>query len=164
MGTRLLLLAICGVVALTIACGDDDHAGDEEVPPADDLVQALEVNAIDFAFEPDEFSARGGELTEVLVTNEGNTEHTFTIDEVDVDETISPGDQVTVTFHGPQKEMTYYCRFHSEMRGVLAIDTAGAPDETDDDEDDGDTPDETDDDEDDDDNSGSGSDSGYYGY
>jgi plastocyanin len=183
----LILLAVAAAAALAMACSDDDDGVEEEViPSANDLSQPLQITATDFAFDPETFDSDAGAAVELVVTNAGDADHTFTIDEVEIDETIAPGDEITVSFDMPSSNVEYYCRFHSEMTGTILAGAGGGgttdgatgspgttateeasdgatpggatPDETDDD----------DDDDDDDDNSGSGSDnsgsSGYYGY
>jgi len=49
----------------------------------------------------------------VSLKNEGNTQHTFTIDALGVDQTLDPDQKATVTVTLPASGATnFYCRFH----------------------------------------------------
>ncbi len=69
----------------------------------------------DFFFDATFIKAPKGETVAVTVTNDGGTQHTFTIDKQDIDETLDPGASVTVDVTLPTsgKPAVGYCRFHA---------------------------------------------------
>ena len=75
---------------------------------------AVEVSVGDFFFDPTFVKAPKGEVVSVTVTNDGGTQHTFTIDKQDIDETLNAGDTLTVevTLPANGKPAVGYCRFH----------------------------------------------------
>jgi plastocyanin len=128
--SRLLLIAVA-VLALLPGCGggdDDVEAGDTAgdsgaaAPINDEGTKDVSADgdaptvAIDLqqkAFSPTYIrTAPGAEVT-VEVTNDTGKEHTFTIDDADIDEKFQPGDDGTVTVTAPDSgELVYYCRYH----------------------------------------------------
>ncbi len=121
----VLALALAGVAA----CGDDDGDGDDgpsETTASADVATdtpsdgATTVQAIDFAFDKASIGGEAGSTIEVDFSNEGLATHTFTVDEIDVDLQLSPGDSGTVQFTFPDESFEFYCRFHpTQMRGTL---------------------------------------------
>lgn len=88
----------------------------------------LTVIARDFFFEPTYVQTAPGASVPLTITNEGTTAHTFTIDELDIDETLAPGDSVEVEAQFPQQgPITYYCRFHmgQGMQGAFFFEADG---------------------------------------
>jgi plastocyanin len=86
-----------------------DH-GAEEVTGASEI----EVELDDFYFEPTVLEGEAGQTLTVSLFNEGEAPHTFTVDELDVDEELQPGDEgisAEVTFPD-SGALVYYCRFH----------------------------------------------------
>jgi plastocyanin len=82
----------------------------------------LEMEADDFYFEPTFVGADAGASTVVVIHNEGDVPHTFTIDEMGIDETIEPGQEVEVDVTLPdQLPVRFYCRFHQAqgMQGAF---------------------------------------------
>ena len=65
-----------------------------------------------FAFDPDTITLSGP--TEVTVTNEDTTTHTFTLDDGSVDETVEPGATVTVTVD-VSAATGFHCNIHPQM-------------------------------------------------
>jgi len=84
---------------------------------------AAALRADDFYFEKTFVKGKAGSKVSVTVTNEGSAPHTFTIDAQHVDETIQPGDSVSVEVKVPAKGKVanFYCRFHvsSGMQGAF---------------------------------------------
>lgn len=120
MSGRFLVLLVplaVAVLAVAAACGGDDEGGG--APPS-----AVGVKALDFLFQPAELTAEAGDTLTVEVENQGNVPHTFTIDELSVDEVLSPGQSVTVSLTPTQAAtLSFYCRFHRDrgMEGVLRV-------------------------------------------
>lgn len=87
----------------------------------------IDVELDDFYIGPTFIQAEAGATITVHLTNEGDSTHTFTIDEADVDEELAPGDTRDVEVTVPDADSTVvYCRFHqsSGMQGALFT-TAG---------------------------------------
>ena len=84
----------------------------------------------DFFFNPTEIAAQAGSPLTVTVKNNGKATHTFTIDALSVDETISPGSEKTVSLTPVSGgDLQFYCRFHKAsngMQGTLKVSGTGA--------------------------------------
>jgi len=129
VGTALILVTV-GLVAA--ACGGGGEEQTTSQSPATTRPSqatagpdgALNVTQVNFRFQPDSLSAQSGKAVTVNVVNNGTTSHTFTITELNVDKTLSPGEAATVTFT-PSKTGTfaYFCRFHRSrgMEGKLQV-------------------------------------------
>jgi plastocyanin len=59
------------------------------------------------------------------LTNAGDATHTFTIDELDVDEELAPGATAEVQADLPSDggQLRFYCRFHAAqgMEGTITV-------------------------------------------
>jgi len=121
-----VLLPAAGILA---ACSGGDEgssvpAGSSQ-PPAS--TARLSLQAKDAYFEPADLTATFGQGAEVTVKNAGKLPHTFTIDELRVDQEIAPGKTVTLKLSPAEPgEFNFYCRFHvgSGMRGSIRVLTA----------------------------------------
>ena len=85
-----------------------------------------EVEMDDFYFEPTVLQGKPGQKVTLELKNEGNTEHSFTIDSQNVDQELGPGEEAEVDVTIPKSGVvSFYCKFHksSGMAGALA--TAG---------------------------------------
>jgi plastocyanin len=71
-----------------------------------------------FAFDPDTITVSGP--TEVTVTNQDTTTHTFTLDDGSVDETVEPGATVTVTVD-VSAATGFHCNIHPQMTGQIEV-------------------------------------------
>jgi plastocyanin len=71
-----------------------------------------------FAFDPDTITVSGP--TEVTVTNEDSTTHTFTLDDGSVDETVEPGATETVTVD-VSASTGFHCNIHPQMTGQIEV-------------------------------------------
>ena len=71
-----------------------------------------------FAFDPDTITLSGP--TEVTVTNEDTTTHTFTLDDGSVDETVEPGATETVTVD-VSASTGFHCNIHPQMTGQIEV-------------------------------------------
>lgn len=83
-----------------------------------------EVELDDFYFEPTVLEGRAGEKVTLELKNEGQDEHSFTIDAQNVDKDLEPGDEGEVTVTIPQSGViSFYCKYHksSGMAGALAV-------------------------------------------
>jgi plastocyanin len=127
--------AVALAAALIFACGGDeepDYGGDQTGDGSAGTGQTFEVTADDFSFSPDTMSAAPREPFEVVLTNNGNASHTFTIDEFDVDAEVAAGEKETISVAPTESgAFSFYCRFHQGqgMEGVIS--TSGAAEATD---------------------------------
>lgn len=82
---------------------------EEEVPlPEEEVV--VDVTAGEGYFEPDVIMVNQGQDVTVVVENVTEEDHTFTIDELDVDVSLAPGEQEEVTFTAADEgSFEFYC-------------------------------------------------------
>jgi len=99
------------------------QANDHGTKPVEDSGKT-EVELDDFYFKPTVLEGKAGEKVTLELKNEGNTEHSFTIDSQGIDKDIQPGDEAEVTVTIPKSGVvSFYCKFHksSGMAGALAV-------------------------------------------
>jgi plastocyanin len=125
---------------VTIEGEEATNHGSAKVAGQDEFELELDDNY----FGPTVLKGEADQTITLTLHNEGQNPHTFTVDDVNVDEELQPGDEgVTVDIaFPPSGSLTFYCRFHrgSGMLGSLSVDgTAGSGDggTSDDDDDDG---------------------------
>jgi plastocyanin len=142
---RLLAVAAT-VMLLAAACGGDDSestsTGSNEAPLVSlngtvnnhgnkDLGSAtkLEVELDDLYFAPTFVKAKPGSEVEISLKNEGETQHTFTIDETKTNVEVAPGKSGNVKVKLPASgALAFYCSFHraSGMQGAFSVSEAAA--------------------------------------
>jgi plastocyanin len=109
--------------ALLTACGGEEESTDgaQDEPASVTVREDIEIG--DYFFEPNIIEATMGNTVEVSLTNEGEQDHTFTLDELLVDEAVAAGEDAEVTFVPNEPgEFTFYCTIHpEEMQGALRI-------------------------------------------
>lgn len=84
----------------------------------------LEMELDNFYFEPTFVEAPGGSTVSVELTNEGEAAHTFTIDSLNIDQELQPGESRTVEVELPEEgQLVFYCRFHDGqgMKGAFNV-------------------------------------------
>ena len=69
---------------------------------------------VDFAFEPPDVLA--GEDGTLTITNEGDSTHTFTMDDGSIDEELEPGATVDVVIGDAGG---FHCEIHPTMTGTV---------------------------------------------
>jgi plastocyanin len=135
MSLRYLAAAALSLplLALVGACGDDDESKPDpartEAPETIDVEMTLE----DFSFDPASIEIDFRDEIFLELANDGETAHSFTVDEFLVDEELESGQDADVSFTPNEPgEFTYYCRFHPEqMLGSLLVLADGATPEAD---------------------------------
>jgi plastocyanin len=83
-----------------------------------------EVELDDFYFKPTVLEGKPGQTVTLELKNEGQTEHTFTIDSQNVEQDLGPGEEAEVDVTIPKSGVvSFYCKFHksSGMAGALAV-------------------------------------------
>lgn len=84
----------------------------------------IEMEVDDSYFEPTFVKAKAGAKVTVKLRREGTLPHTFTIDEVKVDQMLDAGSTATVNFTMPASgHLNFYCKFHRAggMQGAFYI-------------------------------------------
>jgi plastocyanin len=116
-GAVLLFLAFVGAIAdMVIATATAVRGGTNGNGP-------IRVQARNFAYIPSSVVVHGSSAT-ILLTNDGVSEHTFTIDNPPVDVVVRPGQTATIhVSSGGSKLLQFYCRFHVNygMQGTISF-------------------------------------------
>jgi plastocyanin len=107
--------------SITIAGQEATSHGSADVSGMD----AIDLELDDFYFEPTVLEGEAGQALTVTMSNAGDAPHTFTVDELNVDHELQPGDEdvsTEVTFPD-SGALVFYCRFHADggMRGGLSV-------------------------------------------
>ena len=81
----------------------------------------VSITVMDFEFNPSGFEVASGTNLGLLAQG-AQSEHTFTIDALDIDEEFEPGIAV-VTITGEPGQYDFYCRYHKDrgMVGTVTI-------------------------------------------
>lgn len=133
---RKLLVVLAALVFVGAACSEESGVVGTEPPEATATAvindhgtetftsEAFEVELEldDFYFEPTFIKAPGESTAMLRLHNEGGAQHTFTIDDLEVDETLEPGATKEITVElGTETRYEFYCRFHADqgMRGAF---------------------------------------------
>ena len=86
---------------------------------------SLEFELDDFYFEPTVLEGDAGQTVTLEAFNEGEAQHTFTVDALRIDETIAPEARMSIEVTLPESgALLFYCRFH-ETRGMLGALSVG---------------------------------------
>jgi plastocyanin len=115
------------LVAFTAAgCSSDEPTGDggSQVPPpsaqaCDSPVETAKITIADLAFQPNCFELPAGADT-LTVENTDGTDHTFTMDEIELNEDIDSGETVAVDVSAINDGVwPFHCSIHPVMTGFL---------------------------------------------
>jgi plastocyanin len=118
------LVAGLFVLALLVtACGGDDDGGSTATggggaPAETGGGGGTTITIADFAFDPDTITV--SDATEVTVTNDDSTAHTFTADDGAFDVELDPGASETVNVDVSQTT-GFHCEIHPEMTGTIEV-------------------------------------------
>jgi plastocyanin len=117
------LVAGLFVLALLVAaCGGDDDGGSTATGGGGATAETggggTTITIADFAFDPDTITVSGA--TEVTVTNDDTTAHTFTADDGAFDVELDPGASETVNVDVSQTT-GFHCEIHPEMTGTIEV-------------------------------------------
>ena len=86
--------------------------------------KAMEVQLNDDFFNPETITIPSGKTTTLILKNEGQKEHTFTVEKLGIDAEVQPGKEKTINVK-PQNPGTYelICRYHfnSGMVGKVIV-------------------------------------------
>ena len=117
--SALLLAGACGGTENTDATSEDSTEKSGE--SADAL--PVTVTTKNFKFQPDALEGHATHTVDLTFSNEDDTAHSFTIDEMDVDVEAEGGQETQSTFT-PEELGTFefYCKYHpDEMKGKLEV-------------------------------------------
>jgi plastocyanin len=106
----------------TITIGSDtaNNHGSKDVSGA----SSADVEQDDFYFDPTILTGTPGQKVTIKLSNEGSATHNFTLEDQNIDQTVSPGQDATVTVTFPQSgTLEFYCKFHRSqgMVGELSV-------------------------------------------
>src|SRR5436190_23406963 len=113
--------AIFAVLALVAAFGATACGGsDEEKTTTQGTTSgAVSLEQDDFYFQPTTLKSEAGKPLQVALKNEGQASHTFTIDSLNIDQTVKPGETMTVSVTPKAGgDLPFYCRFHKASNGM----------------------------------------------
>ncbi|MED3980550.1 cupredoxin domain-containing protein [Priestia megaterium] len=86
--------------------------------------KTMEVQLNDDYFNPETITIPSGKTTTLILKNEGQKEHTFTVEKLGIDAEVQPGKEKNITLK-PQNPSTYelICRYHfnSGMVGKVIV-------------------------------------------
>lgn len=86
---------------------------------------SLEFELDDFYFEPTVLEGEAGQTVTLEAFNEGEAQHTFTVDSLQIDQTLDPDARMSIEVTLPESgALLFYCRFH-EGRGMLGALSVG---------------------------------------
>jgi hypothetical protein len=119
---RLLRAGAGALVAVAVLSAVLTYTGDSD---ADAPPGALVVETQADEFEPSEIRADAGEALLVFIQNTDSYAHTFTIDELEVDEYVGPRSERLVRFRVPNRpaRLELWCAVtgHENMTGTLIV-------------------------------------------
>ena len=76
----------------------------------------VEVELDDDYFEPTVLEGKAGERVTLELKNEGSNEHNLTIDELQIDQDVEPGDETQLEVTFPDSgTLTFYCKYHRDQ-------------------------------------------------
>jgi plastocyanin len=129
------ILAALLVASTAAACSSDDTQSDfaggstgaAESQAAgggqgcDAPVETAKITIADLAFHPDCFELPPGTST-LAVQNTDDVDHTFTMDEVELNEGIDPGENAAVDVSAINDGVwPFHCSIHPQMTGFLTV-------------------------------------------
>ena len=116
---RSALVGAILILALVAAScgGDEGNGGDGGADTGGG--GATSITIAGFAYDPSTVSVSSG-ATDIEITNEDDTDHTFTLDDDSVDQEIAAGESATVTVD-VSSTSGFHCTIHPDMTGTLEV-------------------------------------------
>lgn len=118
-----LMLASLAILFLMGACSMGSEPSAEPAANEGPASSSASIEAIDNEFQPTALEVTPGEEVTVTFTNNGETIHTFTSEELGFDTgSVDPGDTAEVTFTAPDEETPFVCTVHAasdDMVGTI---------------------------------------------
>ena len=139
MRKLVVIVAALGLAAAGCGTNEEPTVQDEPTTPAATASASVndhgtktftteafetELELDNFYFEPTTIKAPGGSTATLELFNEGDVEHTFTIDALEIDEELEPDARKTIEVGlGDETRYEFYCRYHGDqgMRGAFSL-------------------------------------------
>jgi plastocyanin len=120
---RVLAVAFIGSVFMLVACGGDDDSGGGSSGGGSSGSSSIDVTATDFKFDTTSFDVKAGSEVSVTLTNDGGTEHSFTMDDPEFEIEAEDGESADGTFTAPDSgSFEFHCKYHpDQMRGEITV-------------------------------------------
>lgn len=122
MGKLLRVLAVLSIAVGFVACGDDDDdptvGGDATESDAGGDSIAITISGSQF--DPSEVEAEAGDAT-FAVTNEDGFAHTFTVDDLGIDESVDGGADASASATLEPGSYEFRCTIHPSMTGTITV-------------------------------------------
>ena len=116
----LRIAAFLLAAGLLAACGGQELTGNVKSGPAPG--DAVEIEAGDNFFEPEQVEVTAGEEVTVQITNTGNAAHDWTVDELELSTGVIPAGEVFhATFTAPDGDLEFVCTLHRGMDGTIKV-------------------------------------------
>jgi plastocyanin len=116
------IIPLCAILVVVVigaaACGGGGGSGSGS--------GKNEVAMNDYYFQPAQVVGGAGKEITIELSNTGDNEHNFTLDEQNVSKDVEPGEEAEVTVTVPKSgSLTFYCKYHRArgMTGVLTSST-----------------------------------------
>ena len=112
------LAAQCALALLVLGAACD---GDDSGPSP--ITEGLVIIAKDYSYSPTNIFSGITGGTQLVLKNEGEEEHTFTIDDLRLSVEAAPGTSEIIRIPDSEvKDYDFYCRFHPDrMGGTITI-------------------------------------------
>jgi plastocyanin len=121
---RIIAVALIGSLFLLGACGNDDGSSSGGSSGGGSSgSQSIDVTATDFKFDKTSFDVEPGSEVAVTLTNDGGTEHSFSIDDPEFEIEAEEGESADGTFTAPDSgSFEFYCKYHpDQMMGEITV-------------------------------------------
>lgn len=120
--SRRIFSALAVAVFLVGACGGGDDGESASTGESADALPVT-VTAKNFAFDTDSLEGHATHTVDLTFVNEDDTQHTFTIDKLEVDVEAAGGEEATATFTPEETgSFEFYCKYHPDtMKGTLEV-------------------------------------------
>jgi plastocyanin len=127
-GVRLTVLLVTAALVVGACGGDDDDSGSNGGGSGGGEAQSVDLTAANFAFDPTTIEAEPGQEVTVTLVNDDSAEHSFTVEDLDVEVEAEGGESADVTFTAPDSgSVEFHCEYHPEqMRGEITVDGSAA--------------------------------------
>jgi plastocyanin len=135
--TAAVALGLVSIVLVASCGGGDDESSEGGTTTIGDVSandhgtkdvsgeSEVEVELDDDYFEPTVLEGTPGQKVTLELENEGGSEHNLTIDELQIDQDVEPGDKAEVEVTFPDSgTLTFFCKYHRGQGMAGAFRTA----------------------------------------
>jgi plastocyanin len=127
-GLHLAALLVTAAVLVGACGGDDDDSGSGNGGDGGGEAQSVELTAANFTFDPTTIEAAPGQEIQVTLVNDDSAEHSFTVEDLDVEVEAEGGESADVSFTAPDSgSVEFHCEYHpDQMKGEITVDGSAA--------------------------------------